>query len=105
MTSVEFLADGDRICGFTVSGHSSVNCRDKEGKIVCSAVSSAVYMTANTLTDIIGALCEIDVDDATFSLRIQSCDISAQVVLKGLQLHLSELSKQYPKRIKIITEV
>lgn len=105
MTRVEFFADGGHLNGFSVSGHSSLNCRDEEGKIVCSAVSSAVYMTANTLTDIIGEKCDIYVDDAVFTLRTDSRDASTQAVLKGLKLHLTELSVQYPKRIKIITEV
>lgn len=105
MTGVKFLADGGRLCGFSVSGHSSQNCRDEEGKIVCSAVSSAVYMAANTLTDIIGAECDIEVDDAVFTLNTKASDEISQAVLKGLELHLSELSAQYPKRIKIITEV
>ena len=30
---------------------------------------------------------------------------SAAAVLDGLKLHLTELSKQYPKKIKVITEV
>ena len=52
MTEVKFLADKKCLYGFIISGHSSVNCDDEEGKIVCSAVSSAAYMTANTITEI-----------------------------------------------------
>ena len=105
MTRVKFFADGDCILGFSVSGHSSNNCEDINGKIVCSAVSSAVYMAANTLTEIIGQDCDIQLDDALFTLRTSNCSESAKAVLEGLKLHLTELSKQYPKRIKIITEV
>ena len=105
MTKIKFLIDGDSILGFSVSGHSSQNCTDTEGKIVCSAVSSAVYMAANTLTEIIGQNCEIHLDDALFTLKTSVSSESAQAVLKGLKLHLTELSKEYPQRIKIISEV
>ncbi len=105
MTKVYFLTNGNTIKGFSISGHSSVNCEDSEGKIVCSAVSSAVYMTANTITEIIGDTCDIKLDDAVFELQLKQESNASQTVLKGLQLHLNELSQQYPKRIKIITEV
>lgn len=105
MTRVKFLFKNESICGFEILGHSSVDADDIEGKIVCSAVSSVAFMTANTITEIIGDKCDIDVDDAVFRLAaVSPCDRSV-AVLEGLKLHLTELSKQYSKRIKITTEV
>ncbi len=105
MTRIKFYFDGKTLCGFSVSGHSTDNCDDMEGKLVCAAVSSAVYMTANTITDVIGIPCELAVADGDFSLRLQQPSEQAVTVLKGFQLHVDELSRQYPKRIKIFTEV
>lgn len=105
MTLVEFFSDRNGIVGFSVKGHSSCNCDDEEGKIVCSAVSSAVYMAANTLTEIIGDSCEIDVSDAVFILQNKTSSREGRLVLEGLKLHLTELSLQYTQRIKILTEV
>ncbi|MBE6727269.1 MAG: ribosomal-processing cysteine protease Prp [Ruminococcaceae bacterium] len=105
MTQVEFFYDRSGVNGFSVKGHSSFNCDDEEGKVVCSAVSSAVYMTANTLTEIIGDICDIDVDDALFVLRDKTLSHEGRLVLEGLKLHLSELSLEYTERIKILTEV
>ncbi len=105
MTSVKFLSNKESVCGFEIKGHSSNNCDDLEGKIVCAAVSSVAYMTANTITEIIGDECEIDIDDALMRVKVINPNLNTKVILDGLKLHLTELSKQYSKRIKITTEV
>ncbi len=105
MTRVKFLSKDESLYGFEIKGHSSVNCNDDEGKLVCSAVSSAAYMAANTITEIIGDECIIDVDDALMRVEAVNSTQQTVTVLKGLKLHLTELSKQYSKRIKITTEV
>lgn len=105
MTRVKFLLKDEKIYGFEMVGHSSDNADDLEGKIVCSAVSSVAFMTANTITEIIGDKCDITVDDAKFYLTVVSPSEKTLAVLEGFKLHLTELSKQYSKRIKITTEV
>lgn len=105
MTSVKFLSDKENLYGFEIKGHSSFDCDDIEGKIVCSAVSSAAYMAANTVTEIIGDECKAVVDDALMRIEVKNPSSSTVTVLKGLKLHLNELSKQYGNRIKITTEV
>ncbi len=105
MTCVKFLLKNESLYGFEIKGHSSCDCNDNEGKIVCAAVSSAAYMTANTVTEIIGDECDITVNDALMRLRVITPSQKAIAVLQGLKLHLTELSKQYSKRIKITTEV
>ena len=105
MTSVKFLSKGESLYGFEIKGHSSSDCDDVEGKIVCSAVSSAAYMTANTITEIIGDKCDIIVDDALMRIKVIAPTEKTIAVLEGLKLHLTELSKQYSKRIRIYTEV
>jgi len=101
MTSVKFLADENCIYGFEISGHSSVDGEDEIGKIVCSAVSSAAYMAANTITEIIGDKADISVDDAKMYLAVKNPSSESVTVLKGLKLHLTELSDQYSNNIKI----
>ena len=105
MTSVKFLFKNESISGFEIKGHSSSNADDSEGKVVCAAVSSAAYMAANTIIEIIGDECEAIVDDAKMKICVNSPSQATLTVLKGLKLHLTELSKQYSKRIRIITEV
>ncbi len=101
MNSVKFLADEKGIYGFEISGHSSKNSDDTFGKIVCSAVSSAAYMAANTITDIIGDKAEVKLDDAEMFFSVSNPSKASTSVLEGLKLHLTELSKQYSNNIKI----
>ena len=101
MTKIKFLADKGTICGFEISGHSSKNSDDEIGKIVCAAVSSAAYMAANTITEIIGDECLVEVDDARMYLKVKTPSLQSQKVLLGLRLHLSELSNQYDNNIRL----
>ncbi len=105
MTRVKFLSKDESLYGFEIKGHSSSNADDFEGKIVCAAVSSVAYMTANTITEIIGDKCNVIVDDAIMRISVTTPCEKTIAVLGGLKLHLTELSKQYSKRIKITTEV
>lgn len=105
MTSVTFFEKGKKLCGFKIEGHSSESEKDLEGKIVCSAVSSAAYMAANTVISCIGDLCDTDIDEALMMFTVNNPSDATETVLNGLKLHLTELAKQYSKRLKIITEV
>ena len=101
MTSVKFLTDEKSLYGFEISGHSSVNCDDEIGKIVCAAVSSAVYMTANTITEIIEDNAKAEIDDAKMNFYVSAPSDKSIAVLEGLKLHLQELSNQYSNNIRI----
>ena len=101
MTSVKFLVDGKGIYGFCVNGHSSKNSGDEIGKIVCAAVSSACYMAANTITEIIGDKANAVVDDALMEFEVLNPTDCSVKVLEGLKLHLEELSDQYSNNITI----
>ena len=101
MTNVKFLADDEGLYGFSVSGHSSKDCDDEVGKIVCAAVSSAVYLAANTIIEIIGDQYEADVSDAKMLFKVKNPSDKTLAVLEGLKLHLSELSNQYGNNIRL----
>lgn len=91
--------------GFSITGHSTKNAGDDEGRALCAAVSSAAYMAANTITEVIRDAAEIEVEDGKMFLSVPNPSDKTIAVLKGLKLHLSELSKQYGKRLSVITEV
>ena len=106
MTTVEFFTDADNtLLGFHVRGHSGYA---EEGEdIVCAAVSSAVIMTINTVTEIMRIKARESGENGEASLLIQKEDAEAcQSILRGLRLHLLELEKQYGEFITIkFTEV
>lgn len=105
MTKVVFFAENSRVYGFEISGHSTNSQDDIEGKIVCSAVSSAAYMTANTISEIIGDKIEAVVEDGYMRIIVKDISVASQDVLNGFRFHINELSKQYQKRITTLTEV
>ena len=105
MTGVRFLKKENRLCGFEITGHSTENAEDTEGKTVCAAVSSAAYMAANTVTEIVGDSADSEVNDGRMYFFVKTPSDKTETVLEGFKLHISELAKQYGKRIRIITEV
>lgn len=100
MTKVKLFPDG-----FSVKGHCSANMNDEAGKLVCAAVSSAVYLVANTITEVIGDKADITEKDGEMVLRIHSVSEHSKTVLSGFKIHILQLSEQYPDCIKVNSEV
>ena len=100
MIRVKFLVGNRQLKGFQISGHAGFAENGED--IVCASVSSAAYMAANTITDVIGADAVAQGEEASMCVKLNKPDEQAETVLKGLELHLTELSKQYPQNIKII---
>ena len=105
MIRAEFFSKGGMPVGFRVSGHSGAS--EAGTDIVCAAVSSAAYMTANTVTDVIHVPAEASVSGGAMVLRIPEKDAAAcGALLRGFRLHMSALQKQYPENITLTdTEV
>lgn len=100
MITVTFLKSDNSICGFKVSGHSGY--ADEGQDIVCSAVSSATYMAVNTITDVQHLKADVTENDGLINLRMSLQEaLKAKVVLDGLELHLTALSEQFSKYIKV----
>lgn len=95
----------DLVLGFTLSGHCTADGEDEDGRLVCSAVSSAAYMACNTVTDIIGASPVIMTDESFIELTLTDMVEECQPILKGFKLHMTELERQYNTYIKVNSEV
>ena len=104
MIRIEFFKKGDVLTGFECKGHTGL--ADSGEDVVCAFVSSACYLTANTITDVIKLDARSNSADGYMTLQIKSSPEKAQDILNGLVLHLTELEKDYPKNIKVtISEV
>ena len=106
MTVVDFLTTKDgAIVGYHINGHSGNNTFGKD--IVCAAISSAAYMAANTITEVIGVNADITVNDGEMLLEIAERDFSVcKDILLGFKLHMVDLEEQYPDNINVnYTEV
>ncbi len=105
MIKVIFTVKNKVVTGFEMSGHSDYS--EQGSDIVCAAVSSAAYMTANTITDVMELDCSLTADDGFMSLNLSDNEAEqAQVILNGLLLHLNALCEEYAKFIDLkISEV
>lgn len=102
MIQAEFyVQNGDQVCGFSVSGHAMF--AESGEDIVCAAVSSAAYMTANTLTEILSLDPQILLDEGCMCVLLREPgEINrAQDLLKGFRLHLTQLATDYPNHIAV----
>ena len=95
MIKVTFFRSGEGFTGFELSGHSGY--AHEGADIICSAVSSVAYMTANTVTEVIGVDAAVSLDDGYMKFIPESTSDNVQVLLKGMALHLNALAEQYDK--------
>ena len=100
-----FVCSGDVWCGFTVSGHDQAG--SSGFSVLCAAVSSAVQLTCNTLTECFGVPEDaVQVTPAKgtqnqISLRLQSPDAVQSGIVRGLAVHLQLLSEEYKKGLTV----
>ncbi len=104
MIKVEFF--GTPVNGFSISGHAGYAVEGAD--IVCAAVSSAAYMTVNTVTDVLNITpATLSVDDGNMYLKLDKNDAQkCSDVMKGFVLHIRSLEEQYKQYITVtISEV
>ena len=105
MTRCEFFTEGDRITGFSISGHSGYAEAGQD--IVCAAISAVVTMAEATINDVCGAKAKVRVKDeqARITLTLPtSCDEeeAVQAVLSGMMLTLLSLREDYPDYLEVL---
>ena len=105
MTKCEFFTEGDRITGFTISGHSGYAEQGQD--IVCAAISAVVTMAEATINDVCGAKAKVRVkdEDARITLTLPaSCDEeeTVQAVLAGMLVTLCNMRDDYPDYIEVL---
>ena len=105
MTKCEFFTEGERITGFSVSGHSGYAEQGQD--IVCAAISAVVTMAEATINDVCGAKAKVRVkeEDARITLTLPaSCDEeeTVQAVLAGMMVTLCNMRDDYPDYIEVM---
>ena len=100
MIKVKFYKADTILTGFEASGHSMSAPKGED--LICAFVSGACLMAANTVTEVIGIPAEAYAEEGYLKLMIKKSANSAQDILNGLMLHLTELQKDYPENINVI---
>ena len=95
-----FRAPDDKLKGFSVSGHSMTAPAGED--ICCASVSSAVMLTANTLTEAFKIEAKVKVLDNEIKLKLgnDSTGEGDKLVL-GLLVQLYNISEQFPNAVKV----
>lgn len=92
--------------GFEISGHA---CFADDNDIVCASVSSAAYLTANGITDVVLCPAEAAVDEkGGMKLILKDRENATAVeMIRSLAFHLEHLAEDYPENLKVFfdTEV
>ena len=101
MIRADFFVTKDGILrGYRISGHAGMAESGKD--IVCAFVSSAAYMTANTITDIIKADADAEADDGEMFVMVAHKDAElCRDILEGFKLHLIATEEQYPEYLQV----
>ena len=105
MTRCEFFTEGDRITGFSISGHSGYAEAGQD--IVCAAISAVVTMAEATINEVCGAKAKVRVKDEqariTLTLPV-SCDEeeTVQAILAGMMITLCGMRDDYPDYIEVL---
>ncbi len=104
MIYAEFFRKNGNFCGFEVKGHAGL--AESGSDIACASVSSAVQMSANTITDIFKYKAEVSVGENTVLLKTAVCDEILQKLYDSLLMQLELLSQEFNGTINIeFTEV
>ncbi|MBR5273528.1 MAG: ribosomal-processing cysteine protease Prp [Clostridia bacterium] len=101
MTRVTFRLREGRISGFCLEGHS--NYAESGNDIVCAALSSAAYLVINTITDVMSIPSSASAEDGRIGITIEKgYEEKCREIMRGFEIHINALKKQYPKHIKVI---
>ncbi len=79
--------------GFSVSGHAG--CGFEGNDIVCAAVSSAVMLVCNALTDYFGASADVGVEENRITLKLKDYNDSAQQLIDAFYGHLEIIAEEH----------
>ena len=105
MTRCEFFTEGERITGFSVSGHSGYAEAGQD--IVCASITAAVTLTEAIINDVCGGKAKVRIKEADARITLilpASCEEeeSVQSALAGLMLYLISLRDDYSDYIEVL---
>ena len=97
LKAVFFKRDGG-FSGFSVSGHAGYGTAGND--IVCAAVTSAVELTCNTITEFLGAAASVEVLENEVRLTLEEESVPARQLIASLFAHIEYIAQEH-KKIKL----
>ena len=99
MIRAEFYESNGKLKGFSISGHAGY--AESGYDIVCAAVSSAVELTCNLITESFGIEAEVTAKENKVSCKVSKPEEMTEKLIGMLKIHLGYISEEFPKTIKI----
>ena len=100
MIKALFKKDANGFCQFSIKGHAMFD--DYGRDIVCASVTSAVELTANGITEVLGVKAKVDAFENEIRLKLpENSPKEAYDFLSALYLHLKILSEDYAGTIQL----
>lgn len=95
-----FTDDKDKLVGFNVTGHAGL--ADHGEDVCCASVSSAVMMTANTITEAFKIKADVKVEENDISLMLDDDETgNGDKILLGSLTHMYFLAEEFNGHIKV----
>ncbi len=107
MIRAYFEMVGGKLVGCAVIGHGGSHARSQQGKILCAAVSSAMQLVCNTLTECFHAEISIENEPSEIAsrnrlaFRMTNPDAAQSEILHGLLIHFQNLAEDFHGGITI----
>ena len=100
MIAADFYKNSsDMLTGFRVTGHAGM--ADFGYDVCCASVSSAVMMTANTITEAFKIDADVEVGENEIKLTVKNAGSDADRLILGLFIHMYNLKDEFPGHIKL----
>ena len=102
MITAAFYKKNEQFYKFRISGHSGY--AESGSDIVCAAVSSMAFLTANNITNSFSLEADISVNEENADLvcSLKSDDARGYALIAGLHNELCTLAQDYPKYIRVL---
>lgn len=95
MLKAVFYKGAEGFTGFSISGHAGYGTEGND--IVCAAITSAVELTCNTVTEFFGADARAEVLENEVRLTLDKPSEPSQQLIASLYAHIDNIAREHRK--------
>ena len=104
MTKVEIFRKNGNIIGYKASGHSGYS--EQGSDIICSAISTSLQMTLIGIQKVLKLKVDFKINDGFLDVDLKNISLDkltqTNILTEAMAMFLKELTKQYPKYIRLV---
>ena len=104
MTKVEIFRKNGNIIGYKASGHSGYS--EQGSDIICSAISTSLQMTLIGIKEVLKLKVDFKINDGFLDVDLKNISqdklTQTNILTEAMAIFLKELTKQYPKYIRLV---